>query len=123
MKTKHHLKENLFFTRQSRSARFRLALTNPKLAMVMQTSLEFMSPFVPTLGVWVKPLKISMELKDPFSQDPPSETPTSRGIARPISDIFPPELKENGQLLFSWATKMDPKTEISIALLHQLTWR
>ncbi|KFK38194.1 hypothetical protein AALP_AA3G081500 [Arabis alpina] len=59
---------------------------------------EIMSSFVPSLGAWGKPLKIPIELKDPIPQDPPLVTSTSRINANPISDILPPELKENGQL-------------------------
>ncbi|CAH2061477.1 unnamed protein product [Thlaspi arvense] len=83
------------------------AMVSDSAAVIFET--KPLTPFVPSLGAWVKPLKINPELKDPIPQIPPSsETPISKSHVRP-SDILPPEVKEDGNLQFPWAAKMDPK--------------
>ncbi|CAG7879861.1 unnamed protein product [Brassica rapa] len=65
-------------------------------------------PFVPSLGAWAQRIKIIPELKDPIPQNPLfCDSPKKQ--SKPATDILPPEIKENGQLRFPWAEKMDPK--------------
>lgn len=59
-------------------------------------------PFVPSLGAWVKPLTIPKVLQDPLS-----ETLMGKSKNKSKSEIPSSEIKEDGQLQFSWAAKMD----------------
>ncbi|EOA33828.1 hypothetical protein CARUB_v10021307mg [Capsella rubella] len=72
------------------------------------------TPFVPTIGAWVKPPKIIPEAV-PYRHE--TLIPKERGKSNPDLDILPPAIKEDGQLRFPWAAKMDP----SIRNLHRTT--